>query len=434
MKTKIKLTSAVKIHVQPTDEFNKYLSDLIDFQREVSQKIHSLILEKRITQIESFAIVFDGKRVKDASELRSLDWMKDIMKKFNLTEDNSNKSALRSIYWEVFRRYRSFLQRNKQLSLEKRIPKRPIDIRDKAINLKEGLIELHEDMDKVSFISLEKKASKIEVEIDPNKSYLKRAGSINFKKGIKKAGGIINIRKSELVVIVEREEEVESPVQMLGFDINKSDKNFLVFSSPINRSCFHAKPEHISKMEQTLRKINKEIKSNEINSRQRSKLRSKWKKQHKKLKRELTNFLIPLLDQIDFSKTGLAIDTPSTGQTNGSFGQDKIKEICIDYCKKNDIYYYLIPTPYTSQRCFKCGEISKTNRKKNKYSCSCGYKNHADLNGAKNVKVFGDYLLKINHSLSESLNRNYKRETTEVLRNQFDFKRNPISSVVVLKT
>jgi putative transposase len=40
---------------------------------------------------------------------------------------------------------------------------------------------------------------------------------------------------------------------------------------------------------------------------------------------------------------------------------------------------------YTSQRCSKCGEIKKYNRKGNLYSCSCGNNIHADLNAARNI-------------------------------------------------
>lgn len=40
---------------------------------------------------------------------------------------------------------------------------------------------------------------------------------------------------------------------------------------------------------------------------------------------------------------------------------------------------------HTSQTCSVCGEINKSNRKRNEYSCSCGNKVHADLNAARNI-------------------------------------------------
>ena len=45
---------------------------------------------------------------------------------------------------------------------------------------------------------------------------------------------------------------------------------------------------------------------------------------------------------------------------------------------------YINPA-YTSQSCNSCGIINKSNRKRNLYSCRCGYKVHADLNAARNI-------------------------------------------------
>lgn len=47
----------------------------------------------------------------------------------------------------------------------------------------------------------------------------------------------------------------------------------------------------------------------------------------------------------------------------------------------------LVAAQYTSQRCFKCSHIAKANRRKqDEFKCrECGYANHADKNGAKNI-------------------------------------------------
>jgi IS605 OrfB family transposase len=44
---------------------------------------------------------------------------------------------------------------------------------------------------------------------------------------------------------------------------------------------------------------------------------------------------------------------------------------------------------YTSQACNQCGVINKNNRKKNKYSCECGWEAHADVNAALNIRDLG---------------------------------------------
>ena len=45
---------------------------------------------------------------------------------------------------------------------------------------------------------------------------------------------------------------------------------------------------------------------------------------------------------------------------------------------------------YTSQRCSECGHIAGKNRNGENFLCKeCGYKQHADVNGAMNIKVLG---------------------------------------------
>ena len=44
-----------------------------------------------------------------------------------------------------------------------------------------------------------------------------------------------------------------------------------------------------------------------------------------------------------------------------------------------------IDPKYTSQRCSKCGQIKKSNRNGNLYTCRCGNQIHSDLNAARNI-------------------------------------------------
>lgn len=44
---------------------------------------------------------------------------------------------------------------------------------------------------------------------------------------------------------------------------------------------------------------------------------------------------------------------------------------------------------YSSQKCSKCGNIKKSNRKGNSYHCSCGLDIHADLNASRNIAQAG---------------------------------------------
>lgn len=45
---------------------------------------------------------------------------------------------------------------------------------------------------------------------------------------------------------------------------------------------------------------------------------------------------------------------------------------------------------YSSQKCSKCGDIRKSNRKGNSYHCkACGFNNHSDLNASRNIAQAG---------------------------------------------
>lgn len=70
-------------------------------------------------------------------------------------------------------------------------------------------------------------------------------------------------------------------------------------------------------------------------------------------------------------------------------------ETFLDYkCQLNGISVVKVSPKYTSQTCNICGTIDKENRQKNHFVCkSCGYKDNADLNAAKNIR--DKYLLSL---------------------------------------
>ena len=61
---------------------------------------------------------------------------------------------------------------------------------------------------------------------------------------------------------------------------------------------------------------------------------------------------------------------------------------------KNKIIREIDPA-FTSQRCFKCGHISKNNRKsQSDFNCkNCGYTTNADLNAADNLLDYHQWSL-----------------------------------------
>jgi|694.fasta_scaffold45505_5 IS605 OrfB family transposase len=65
----------------------------------------------------------------------------------------------------------------------------------------------------------------------------------------------------------------------------------------------------------------------------------------------------------------------------------------IEYkAKENGVEVIIVPSPYTSQTCSKCGYCEKANRKnQSSFICqSCGFAANADINASINIKNLGD--------------------------------------------
>ena len=61
-------------------------------------------------------------------------------------------------------------------------------------------------------------------------------------------------------------------------------------------------------------------------------------------------------------------------------------------CEVNGIILEKVSPAYTSQTCFKCGNIDKNSRKGELYQCvNCGYKIDADYNASINIHNRGIY-------------------------------------------
>lgn len=55
-----------------------------------------------------------------------------------------------------------------------------------------------------------------------------------------------------------------------------------------------------------------------------------------------------------------------------------------DFCLRNGVRFTEVESAYKSQRCFPCGLVKKSNRKKKVYKCPCGHVMDADLNSSNN--------------------------------------------------
>lgn len=213
------------------------------------------------------------------------------------------------------------------------------------------------------------------------------------------------------------------PQRFIGLDFNKTNENWIYFSEPIHgvEKIDKNLLEGVLIAETELKKANKNAKVqssiqdriDEDGTPIRTGKRSYWRKHvklvHKLHKRVIaaapfpgkeTKLIDTLVSYVKDNSLGLAIDSVTTGKSNGSFGQDKLKELLQDACLEQGVPFMVVPTFFTSRRCTSCGCKNTPDcrdRKTNIFTCSeCGYSENADLAGAKNQAEYATCLTKLN--------------------------------------
>ena len=213
------------------------------------------------------------------------------------------------------------------------------------------------------------------------------------------------------------------PQRFIGLDFNKANENWIYFSESIHgvEKIDKNLLEGVLIAEAELKKANKNAKVqssiqdriDEDGTPIRTGKRSYWRKHvklvHKLHKRVIaaapfpgkeTKLIDTLVSYVKDNSLGLAIDSVTTGKSNGSFGQDKLKELLQDACLEQGVPFMDVPTFYTSRRCTSCGCKNTPDcrdRKTNIFTCSeCGYSENADLAGAKNQAEYAACLTRLN--------------------------------------
>ena len=77
----------------------------------------------------------------------------------------------------------------------------------------------------------------------------------------------------------------------------------------------------------------------------------KWKKAHSKLKAEISKVAETVVNKARDEKALLCIDSVTTGQKNGTFGQDHLIETLQVMCENQGVPFYVVPCKNTSRRC-----------------------------------------------------------------------------------
>jgi len=444
----LKTKRAVKIGYKQNAQFDLLIKKVLRLQNDISFAMFDLIQSGDINdRIPKDEIIGEPVKGSDSFYYKRKGYTDNTMREvpeFNkIIEENGfdiktvNKTRLTVILREVWRRYKSHLRRNKKM------PKKPIDIRGKAINLSKDFIQVIRNENKqINRISIAKfglkDKSEIILEVDKSNPWhhLKRANELKFDektnrttsgKSSKYIGGNLDLRKRLLVITIDSEFQMPDSEEYISFDINKNKKHFITFSEPVNEKYHFKKPDELAKVEAAIHHLNGQINDPKISSQQRKRRRKRCITNHRKSKNILEKCVGSILSQKEFQNKVICIDTPTTGQSNGTFGQDKIPDLCVQYCLKNSMPFVLVPTPYTSKRCSSCGEINDENRSGDKFKCvECAHEDHSDINAAKNIKQFGEYLYcHEDYIAAEKATKQYRGKYANILKERFNFPRNP---------
>lgn len=272
-------------------------------------------------------------------------------------------------------------------------PATPPRLRKKnTISLTDGVIKEKENILVITTLNGEK--LKVLFEIPKgflkNKLYKSKSFGGNLKNKISKRG-----RHWEFVVLATPPIVWQyEPIGKIGFDLNKTDKYFIVFSDNINMHgdvIPHTKDmksviESLIHLNASLDGVDK-LTGKKVKSSQRSAIRRKIGQAHKKLGRLCMPYCRLIIDWAIKNKLLICIDDLSCGADSGSFGHDKIVKTLVKLCENESIPFVCVPTPHTSKSCNQCGK--ECERKHDKLTCpDCGEIN-SHKNGAINIANWG---------------------------------------------
>ncbi len=340
------------------------------------------------------------------------DWLLEVWK------DCPNKLLATILIEQVINRYQSYKKRNKKW------PKY-VEFKKNSINIKKNYLRYCDKENVIFFRDLQNNRIKLDVCNDRSVLVHKDIWIKKLQEKKKPSAELTTVMwaanvmfdQNQIIPIVKIiETESYRPVdgKFFAVDINKSDNDWLTFNMPIgNNHWVYPKPDHVKSAEKRVAAIESAIsKTLKIKPHQRRgqtvgvdnpdfegklfkctsdgrrRLRLYWKDAHKKLKKEVRNCvgLDQIMKFVLDNKLGYAHDDLSSGQQNGTFSQDKLKDEWIRRTLEHGIPFEIVNPAYTSRQCPECGDRSEKNRKKDEFKCTnCGYENESHKVGALNI-------------------------------------------------
>ena len=381
--------------IKKNPEFEKSLKDAVAFQNKLSVFIKKGLNDGLIVYVNKSSKGEDKPNpgiigFSDGTSMTDSDFTKYYCGLLGIDIENKT-SPTRCLVQYVCNRYAGYKRRNgtkvptihfKGKDYQFKDKQIRLDIENKVLTVK----TMHGSFD------LEYRGSIKEQEL---KDYLDEAEKSDF-------GGNYIVKQNCIVAAMQIPFKPSyEPVEALGTDFNKSEKDRIVLSNgvkyPATKKQIDLEKE-IKSLKKLLGEKDKPVSERKITSKQRRTLRKKDKRLHNKQRVAYTETVNEIVQFAIENKLLLCIDSVGTGQKNGTFGQDKIKQLLLTECQNQSIPYYVVPCKDTSRRCPECGHIHSDNRvNTDNFSCKeCGYTEDAQLVGALNIKYYGEWLYKSN--------------------------------------
>ena len=320
---------------------------------------------------------------------------KDIFNKHGYLESKIS-TYKRCIVENAINRFNSHFRRNKKSKKDKQ--KHGSDVKVPYINFRGDSISVAEGMiynKEKNTVTITYHNGKLEFPI------YQYYGKGDLKKNF---GGYITFlynKQKEIYSVVIRgaieyfEDPLYDPVGFIGFDINQTPENWIVFESGEKI----ARPNEMTDAIAMKNIINKEISNKNkkdpvtlrdgtitiLKSKDRRKRRKEVEKLLEKIEKICRKYAKSIVDKAIFEDKGLAVDKINPGANGtGEFGQEISKQI-IRMCEDRRVPFYVIPSAYSSRECI-CGDISEDNRKENEFKCvKCGYEANSHVHAAQNM-------------------------------------------------
>jgi transposase len=383
------------IYNDKSKKYELYVLPIIDAYKEVNNKLFIDLNNEKfglITKIPNprdFADCVTRKIEKEGFGFE------DYFDNFNFGELKT--PIKRQIARHVYEKYYSAIKRKKKNKIKiKKISKPKIS--HDAIRIYDQYCHIDIDKNIISFMPHGNDCFSFEFEHFAGKDLILKN---QVKSG--KYGGNLIFRKNSVIYNFRNEFEIKwafQPEDFIGYDLNKTNDSFLVFSKKI---LFNKKmtdlirkkdiDSKISQNEKLISIIKKNI--GQLKGGKHKKQRYLLNKRIKSIRNVLKKLYEPLAEEIVSyllkNKICLCLDNVHCGATMGTFGQDNFQKVLIRLLEKSSCPHVICNTEYTSRMCFYCKHVhEKISTDVREFICSnCNKQLIRDKNAAKNIEFLG---------------------------------------------